>query len=302
MRICSLLPGATEVVAALGLVDDLVAISHECDYPPAIRSKPVIIHSAINPDQTNSPDIDRQVRDTLKTGTGIYRIDEGLLRRTDPDLIISQDLCEVCAVTPRDIQRAIAGMERSPRILSLNPTCLDDVFRDIIAIGTATGREPQALHWVSQLKDRVNAVRAVLGNQAPRHVACLEWLDPIYSAGHWVPEIVSLAGGMDLLAPVGSKSAKVSWETVSGHAPDVLVLMPCGFSIARTLSELHRLTSRPGWAELPAVRSGEVFVVDGPAYFNRPGPRLVEGLELLAALFHPHRFAHRVPAGSFRIQ
>jgi iron complex transport system substrate-binding protein len=301
MRICSLLPGATEVVAALGLADDLVAISHECDYPPAIRSKPVIIHSAINSDRTNSPDIDRQVRDTLKTGTSLYRIDEGLLRETDPDLIITQDLCEVCAVTPREIQRAIAGMARPPRILSLNPTRLDDVFHDIIEIGTATGRAPQALHWVAQLKDRVMAVRAALGNQAPRRVACLEWLDPIYSAGHWVPEIVSLARGFDLLAPVGSRSAMVSWEHVCGQAPDVLLLMPCGFSIARTLSELHRLTSRPGWGELPAVRSGEVFAVDGPAYFNRPGPRLVDGLELLAALFHPHRFNHRVPAGACRI-
>lgn len=301
MRICSLLPGATEVLAALGLADDLVAISHECDYPLEIRSKPVIIRSAIDSDRTNSPDIDRQVRETLKTGTGLYRIDEELLRRTDPDLIITQDLCEVCAVTPRDIQRAIAGMVRPPRILSLNPTRLDDVFRDIIEIGTATGRASQALRWVARLKDRVTAVRDALGNPAPRRVACIEWLDPIYSAGHWVPEIVALAGGMDLLAPAGSKSAVVSWADVSRHAPDVLVLMPCGFSVPRTLSELPLLTSRPGWAELPAVRSGEVFAVDGPAYFNRPGPRLVDGLELLAALFHPHRFAHRMPAGACRV-
>lgn len=301
MRICSLLPGATEIVAALGLAEDLVAISHECDYPPTVRSKPVIIHSAVNSEQSNSTDIDRQVRETLKTGTSLYRIDEDVLRRTYPDLIITQDLCDVCAVTPRDIQRAIAGMAPAPRILSLNPTCLGDVFRDTIEIGIATGREPQARLWVTELTGRVDAVRTALGNAASRRVACLEWLDPLYTAGHWVPEIVELAGGKDCLAPVGSKSAIVSWETVVGHAPEVLVLMPCGFSMAKTLSELPRLTTRPGWAELPAVRSGEVFAVDGPAYFNRPGPRLVDGLELLAALFHPHRFGHRVPAGASRI-
>jgi iron complex transport system substrate-binding protein len=155
MRICSLLPGATEVVATLGLADDLVAISHECDYPPAIRSKPVVIHSAIHSGQTHSSDIDRQVRATLKTGMSLYRIDEDLLRRTNPDLIITQDLCDVCAITPREIQRAIAGMECAPRILSLNPTCLDDIFRDIIEIGTATGREAQARLWVAELQDRV---------------------------------------------------------------------------------------------------------------------------------------------------
>jgi iron complex transport system substrate-binding protein len=301
MRICSLLPGATEVVAALGLADDLVAISHECDYPFEIRSKPVIIRSAIDPDRTSSPDIDRQVRETLKTGGGLYRIDEAMLRQIAPDLIITQDLCEVCAVTPRDIQHAIGGMERPPHILSLNPTRLEDVFRDIITIGTATGREPQALGWVARLRDRVDAVRNAVDHAVPRSVACLEWLDPLYSAGHWVPEIVGLAGGRDLLAPVGSKSAVVSWEAVTGLAPAVLVLMPCGFSIARTLTESHRMTSRPGWSELPAVRSGEVFAVDGPAYFNRPGPRLVDGLELLAALFHPDRFGHHVPAGACRL-
>lgn len=302
MRICSLLPGATEVVAALGLADDLVAISHECDYPFEIRSKPVVTRCAIDSDRTSSPDIDQQVRETLKTGAGLYRIDEALLRQIAPDLIITQDLCEVCAVTPRDIQRAIGGMERPPHVLSLNPTHLEDVFRDVLAIGTATGREPQALDWVAHMRDRVDAIRNALDNAAPRNVACLEWLDPLYSAGHWVPELVSLAGGRDPLAPVGSKSAVVSWDTVTRNAPAVLVLMPCGFSIARTLSEAHRLTSRPGWSELPAVRTGEVFAVDGPAYFNRLGPRLVDGLELLAALFHPDRFGHQVPAGALRIQ
>ena len=301
MRICSLLPGATEVVAALGLADDLVAISHECDYPPEIRAKPVVIRSRVEPERTSSRDIDLQVRAALKAGTGLYRIDEDLLRRAEPDLIITQDLCDVCAVTPAEVQRALKGLERAPRMLSLNPSNLEDVFRDIKAIGSVTGRDEQARRWVEELKGRVNAVRAVLANDNPRRVACLEWLDPIYSAGHWIPELVNLAGGMDLLATAGAKSAVVSWDRVRDLAPEVLVLMPCGFSIARTLSELDRLTSRPGWADVPAVRSGEVYAVDGSAYFNRPGPRLVDGLELLASLFYPQRFGNRVPEGAKRI-
>ena len=301
MRICSLLPGATEVVAALGLADDLVAISHECDYPPEIRAKPVVIRSEVKPERTSSLEIDRQVRAALKTGTSLYRIDEALLRRADPDLLITQDLCDVCAVTPTEVQRALTGLGQTPRMLSLNPSSLDDVFRDIRTIGLATGRDAQAHRWVEELKGRVEAVRTALANETRRRVACIEWLDPIYSAGHWVPELVHLAGGMDLLAPAGAKSAVVPWDRVRDNAPDVLVLMPCGFSIARTISELDRLTCRPGWAELPAVQSGEVYAVEGPAYFNRPGPRLVEGLEILASLFHPHRFGNRIPAGSSRI-
>ncbi len=301
MRICSLLPGATEVVAALGLADDLVAVSHECDYPPAVRAKPVVIRSEVEPERTSSRDIDRQVRTALKAGTGLYRIDEDLLRRADPDLIITQDLCEVCAVTPTEVRRALAGLGRTPRMLSLNPSSLEDVLRDIRAIGSAIGREAYARRWVEELKGRLDAVRAALADDHRRRVACLEWLDPIYSAGHWVPQLVTWAGGLDLLAQAGAKSAVVPWDRVRDNAPDVLILMPCGFSIARTLSELDRLTSRPGWGELPAVRSGEVYAVEGPAYFNRPGPRLVDGVEILAALFHPHRFGNRVPEGALRV-
>ena len=301
MRICSLLPGATEVVAALGLVDDLVAISHECDYPPEIRHKPVIIRSTVDPQKTSSPAIDRQVRDALQNGSGLYRIDESLLRRLDPDLIITQSLCEVCAVTPSEVQRALAGLRRTPQLLSLNPTTLEDVYRDIEAIGKATGKDVQAHRLVESLRGRVAKVRERIQEERPRRVACLEWLEPLYCAGHWVPEMVRLAGGVDLLAEVGVPSVVVSWERVLGCQPDLLVLMPCGFSIDRTATELDLLTSRPGWKDLPAVQAGAVYAVDGPAYFNRSGPRLVDGVELLAALFHPHRFGHRIPHSARRI-
>ncbi len=301
MHICSLLPGATEIVAALGLVDDLVAISHECDYPPEIRHKPVIIRSTVDPEKTSSPVIDRQVRDALKNGSGLYCIDEALLRRLDPDLIITQSLCEVCAVTPSEVQRALAGLRRMPQLLSLNPTSLEDVYRDIEAIGKATGRDVQAHRLVDALRGRVAKVQAQVHGEHLRRVACLEWLEPLYCAGHWVPEMVRRAGGVDLLAEAGAPSTVVSWERVVGCQPDVLVLMPCGFSLDRTTTELDLLTARPGWKDLPAVQAGAVYAVEGPAYFNRSGPRLVDGVELLAALFHPLRFGHRLPDGARRI-
>ena len=301
MRICSLLPGATEVVAALGLADDLVAISHECDYPPEIRPKPVIIRSVVDPEQTSSPNIDRQVREALRDGKGLYRIDEALLRRLDPDLIITQSLCDVCAVTPTEVTRVLAGLARRPQMISLDATDLQSVFRDIEAIGAATGRDAQARQLVEALNGRLAKVQALVEGETRRRVACLEWLEPLYCAGHWVPEMVSLAGGVDLLATAGAPSAQVSWEQVRDSQPDVLVLMPCGFSIDRTFSELDRLTSRPGWNDLPAVQTGAVYAVEGPAYFNRSGPRLVDGVELLAALFFPHRFGNRIPEGARRV-
>ncbi len=300
MRICSLLPGATEVVATLGLADDLVAISHECDYPPEIRQKPVIIRSIVDPKQTSSPNIDRQVREALREGQGLYRIDEALLRRLDPDLILTQSLCDVCAVTPTEVKRVLAGLARRPQMISLDATDLQGVFRDIEAIGVATGRDAKARWLVEALTGRLAKVRALVEGETPRRVACIEWLDPLYCAGHWVPEMVTLAGGADLLATAGAPSTQISWEQVRGAQPDVLVLMPCGFSIDRTLSELDRLTSRPGWNDVPAVQDGSVYAVEGPAYFNRSGPRLVDGVELLAALFFPHRFGNRIPEGARR--
>jgi len=299
MRICSLLPSATEIVAGLGLADELVAISHECDHPPNIGTKPVVVRSVIETDRP-SREIDAQVRASVAERRGLYRLDDALLRTLDPTLVITQDLCDVCAVTPTEVQRAMAGLTPAPRLLSLNSSRLDDVFEDIGRIGSATHREERATQWVKALKSRVQQICRTVAGAPVRRVACLEWLDPLYSAGHWVPELVALAGGEDLLGKPGEKSSVVSWEQVRATAPEVIVLMPCGLSVERTLLELDRLTSRSGWAALPAVMQEEVYAVDGPAYFNRPGPRLVDGLELLAALFHPRLFPSR-PPGARRI-
>jgi iron complex transport system substrate-binding protein len=301
MRICSLLPSATEVVAGLGLVDDLVAISHECDYPPEIRDKPVVIRSLLDSSSETSPAIDIQVRAAAKAGTGLYRIDDGLLRQARPDLIITQDLCEVCAVTPTEVSRAIAGLIPTPEIVTLNPTALEDVFIDIKRMGTITNQEETADRWLTNLRHRVANVRARVASAPLRRVVCLEWLEPIYIAGHWVPELVKLAGGVDILAISGRKSAVIAWEQVVQASPDVIILMPCGFSIDQTLREMDRVTRQNGWHDLPAVRRGEVYAVDGPAFFNRPGPRLVDGAELLARLFHPDRFDSALPPGARRV-
>jgi iron complex transport system substrate-binding protein len=287
MRICSLLPGATEVVAALGRARYLVGISHECDYPPEIRGKPVLVHAAVDAGSP-SPDIDRRVRDTLRAGRPLYELNEILLTRVRPDLVITQDLCHACAIAPPQLEKALRALPSPPRVLSLSPSTLDEMLADIERIGEAVGRSLEAANLVSRLRARLDAVLLQVA-QAGKHprVACLEWLDPLFAAGHWVPEMVAYAGGVDVLGTPGSPSAQITWAQVQAAKPDVLVIMPCGFSIERTKQELHRLTAHAGWRKLPAVRHGAVFLVDASSYFNRPGPRLIDGIEMLAACLHP---------------
>ncbi len=305
MRICSLLPGATEVVAALGLADDLVGISHECDYPPEVRHKPVLVHAAIDPEHTSGFDIDRQVRATLEAAQPLYTLDIVRFAQAQPDLVITQDLCHVCAVTPDQLQHAIGALPTPPRVLSLNPGNLDETVMDVERIGEATGRAALARALAAQLRARLQSIRARVASvrQCPR-VVCLEWLAPLYVAGHWVPEMVACAGGDDVLGVAGAASAPVTWEQVLAAAPEVLLLMPCGFTVSRTLRELDRLSCDsiwPGWQNLPAVRDGHVFAVDASAYFSRPGPRLVDGVELLAALLHPSVFGGVTPSEACRV-
>lgn len=288
MRICSLLPGATEVVAALGRAKHLVGISHECDYPPEIRTKPVLVRATVDAERLSSAEIDRHVRANLQAGRPLYELDETLLVRVRPQLVIAQDLCHVCAVTPAQLNRALHALPSTPRVLSLSPSTLDDVLADIERIGDAIGRAHEAAVLVEHLRGRLAAVLLQVAHADTRpRVVCLEWLDPLYVAGHWVPEMVAYAGGVDALGTAGSPSVPVTWEQVLAARPDVLVLMPCGFSIARAKQELDRLTTRPEWKELPAVKHGRVFLVNAPAYFNRPGPRVIDGIEILASCLYP---------------
>jgi iron complex transport system substrate-binding protein len=296
MKICSLLPGATEVVAALGLAEALVGISHECDYPPEVRNRPVMLRPTLDPEQASSSDLDRQVKTALADGRPLYQLDEELFARAQPDLVITQVLCQVCAVTPRDLRLAMDRLPRMPKVLSLNATRLEQVLAEVQRIGSTVGKEALALALSTRLRARLESIRGRTADAMPRpKVACLEWLDPLFVAGHWVPEMVTLAGGDDALGRAGAPSQRITWEQLMAAAPDVVILIPCGFSIDRTLRELERITEHPAWPDLPAVRTGRVYAFDAASYFSRPGPRLVDGVAQLAAALHPQLFGHGVP-------
>jgi len=301
MRIVSFLPSATEMVCALGLGDHLVGITHECDYPPEVQSRPVVVHSAVETKGVSSQQIDEAVSQRLRSGESLYVVDETLLRKLSPELILTQDLCQVCAPSGHEIERVLKFLPQPPRILWLTPTCLQDIFENIRQVGEATGRSAEATALLRQLQGRVQAVadRARRLPSRPR-VFCMEWLAPPYSAGHWMPELVELAGGVDGLASKGKDSARLAWERILDYAPEILILSPCGFHLNEVLRQAPLLTRYPEWERLPAVKAGRVYAVDANSYFARPGPRIVEGLELLAALLHPEEFHWSGPPEAYR--
>lgn len=302
MRIVSLLPSTTEIAFALGLGDQVVAVTHECDFPPEARARPVVTGSALDHSAASSAEIDAAVRSQLNDGLSIYRLDGALLDRLKPDLILTQALCDVCAVSFGTVERAVAELASAPHIMSLEPTSLDGIFGTILAVGSATGRREQALQLVAEGRARVERVRerAAQAHSRPR-VACLEWFDPPFGPGHWLPELVTLAGGRAGLGQAGEPSRRIAWGDVITFAPEVIVLTPCGFDLERAAAEAEAiLPHRPGWSALPAVRNGRVYAVDGNSYFSRPGPRIVESLELLASLVHPELFAGWGPPDAAR--
>ena len=285
MRICSLLPGATEIAYLLGLGDQIVGVTHECDYPPDAKQKPIVVHSVIDPNLMSSEEIDRKVGELLQAGKGLYSIDERRFLEAAPDVILTQGLCEVCALDYNEVAKAAQSLPRAPLIVSLNPHSLGDILDDIARVGAATRRESAAKEIVEALRRRIDSVGVREPRYRPRAV-CLEWFDPLYVAGHWVPEIVALAGGIDVLGRQGEASFKIEWRQVVEARPDVILLMPCGFDTRRTVREATPLRSLEGWENLSAVRTGHVYALNGNAYFSRPGPRLVNGLEILARILH----------------
>jgi iron complex transport system substrate-binding protein len=297
MKICSLLPSATEILFNLGLGDQVVGVSHECDFPPEARSKTVLIKSRISHTESAAA-IDRQVREFLERGESLYSVDFELMRAIEPDLIVTQDLCHVCAATPDDLGAALAHLERQPRVVTLNPHSLADVCADIRALGEATGRTGQANSVVAEFERGITSVeKSVAGFDRPR-VLCLEWLDPPYVAGHWVPEMVERAGGIDVLGHAGKPSFRVEWETVLATRPEVIFIMPCGYSLATAEAEFRNLSLPPGWNQLPAVWDGRVFVVEAAGYFSRPAPRLAAGMEILAGAIHAGKRKRVLPIES----
>ncbi|MDQ7828279.1 MAG: cobalamin-binding protein [Armatimonadota bacterium] len=286
LRIVSLLPSATEIVCALGLADALVGISHDCDYPPEVLDRPVLSQAVVGPELPSGA-IEEAIRGQVHRGLSVYHLDADALAALRPTLILTQELCRVCAPSYTLVREAARILEGEVRLVSLEPRTLAEIIETIRLVGELTDRRGQAEALVGQLRARLDAVRAqVAGRPRPR-VACLEWLDPLYAAGHWVPEMVEAAGGEDVLGRPGEHARVVAWDAVRAAAPEALVLMPCGFDVSRTRREAALVARRAGWGEVPAVPAGRVYAVNGSAFFNRPGPRIVRGVEILAGLLHP---------------
>lgn len=296
MRICSFLPSATEIVYTLGLGDQLYGVTRSCDYPSEARTKPVVVYSILDDRGLSSSDIDRIVKEHAYNNQSVYRIDMEALQRAAPDLILTQELCDVCAVGYQDVLTQIRDLAKKPQVVSLNPTALEDVLRDILTVGEATGTADRAQATVAALRQRLEDVRRRTAHVSTRpRVFCLEWMDPLFVSGHWMPEMVEIAGGVDGIGNHGTPSTRVTWEQVRDYQPEVIILMPCGADVSLTLSELDLVRALPGWSELPAVQDGRVYAVNAGAYFSRSGPRLVDGLELLAQIIQPELFPWTAP-------
>ena len=298
MRICSLLPSATEILYALGLGDAVVGVTHECDYPPEAGKKPPLIRSRVDP-QAPPAAIDQEVTELVSRGESIYAVDAELLAALAPDLIITQDLCHVCAASQEDLATALTRFSKRPKILSLTPRSLADVWEDIRRIGEATGRRRDAQGLAITLAQRVAAIEMKVAATAKPRVLCLEWMDPLYIAGHWVPEMVVKAGGADVLGRAGEPSFRATAERIAETAAEIIVVMPCGYSSRRAKDEFNSQQLPSSWDKLPAIRDRRVFAVDANSYFSRPGPRLADGVELLAHLFHPQLVPSSVRGEAF---
>src|ERR1700676_2756894 len=287
MRIVSLLPSATEILFAMGFDHEIVGVSHECDFPARAKTKAVVIHSRI-PHGASAAEIDRIVRDYVARGESVYAVDVGLLEELAPDLIVTQDLCHVCAASPDDLAAALSRFDRRPEVLCLNPLDLGDVWRDILWVGEESCRGSQAEALLEQIGARLGALEQQLEASAdgPR-VAFLEWLQPFYVGGHWVPEMIHLAGGEDVFGCARTPSFRIAIEDVIDAAPEILLIAPCGYTAERARDEYKSMSFPEPWHDIPAVRNGRVYALEARSYFSRPGPRLVTGIETLAKLFHP---------------
>jgi iron complex transport system substrate-binding protein len=287
MRVVSLLPSATEILFALGLDREVVGVSHECDFPVQVRDKCVVIRSRI-PHGTSPSEIDRLVRECVSRGESLYSVNAEALQALAPDLIVTQDLCHVCAASPDDLVTALSGFGHRPEVLCLNPQDLGDVWRDILWVGEETGRGPRAEAVLKQIGARLGALENQLQSLSERpRVGFLEWLQPCYVGGHWVPEMIEHAGGEDIFGSKGKPSFCVPLEDIIAASPEILLIAPCGYSAEQARNEYRTMAFPEEWQAVPAVRNGRVYALEANSYFSRPGPRLITGIEALAKLFHP---------------
>jgi iron complex transport system substrate-binding protein len=286
MRIVSLVPNGTEILFAVGAGGMVVGVSHECDFPEEARTRPALTGSALRPGMS-AAEVDAAVSAQLRDGKSLYTLDEAKIAELAPDLIVTQQLCPVCAVSTSQVDEAVRPLPRCPEVLSLDPKSLSDVFADVRRVGEAAGRREEADTLVRELERRLDAVRAAVAGRPRPRVLALEWPDPPFAGGHWVPEMIEIAGGIDAFARPGGHSARLTWEQVAAADPDIIVAMPCGFDEAGARAQIELLTPVPEWRSLRAVRDGRVHPVDANGCFSRPGPRLVDGIERLAKIFHP---------------
>jgi iron complex transport system substrate-binding protein len=304
MRIASLLPSATEIVCAIGLEDELVAVTHECDWPPSIVGKPVVTRSVHELAAVGSRDIHARVTASMHGGSSLYELDEEALAATQPDLILTQELCHVCAVSYREVNEVARRIDADISVVSLEPTSIEGILHTITTVGAMAEVEDAAIDLVEGLRERLGAIEQRVASRrdegrSPARVVSLEWLDPPFAVGHWVPEQIRRAGGWDLLGADGEKAHETSWEDVAEVDPELLFLMPCGFHLAETIHEWRNIEA-PSWiGDLTAARRGAMFALDGSAYFSRPGPRVIDGIEILAEIMDPEAFVDVAPPGGW---
>lgn len=289
MRIISLVPNGTEILFAVGAGEQVLGVSHECDFPPEARTRPILTGSALTPGMSPS-EVDQAVSAQVGSGLSLYTLDEARIADLEPDLIVTQQLCPVCAVSTEQVNGAVRPLPRCPDLLSLDPKTLEDVLADIRRVGEATGHTAEAEALLAGLEQRLDAVRSRVVDRPRPRVLALEWLDPFFAGGHWIPEMIEIAGGADVVARPGDHSRRLTWEEVQTLDPDVLVVMPCGFDEAGASDQIGLLADRPEWRALRAVREGRVHPVDANGCFSRPGPRLVNGIETMARIFHRAAF------------
>lgn len=290
-KIISLLPAATEIVCALGLEQNLVGRSHECDFPASVQQLPVCSEANI-PDGLSSGDIDKKVKELVNDALSVYTVNREQIKLLDPDVVITQAQCEVCAVSLDEVEKALADyLDKQARMVSLQPNSLADIFDNIREVADVLDVTANGTQLIEDLQERVDIVRHKLKfTENKPTVACIEWLEPMMVSGNWIPELISIAGGVSVLAESGKHSPFIQWVDIQLADPEVIIVMPCGFSIERTMKEIHLLFNQTGFTDLKAVKNNRIYIADGNQYFNRPGPRIVDSIEILAEIIHPKQF------------
>ena len=299
-RIVSFLPSATEILYELGVGDKIVGVTHECNYPEQAKSKPRVIHSSFDPDTMSSQEINNKVVDLMHSGKDIYILDDEILKKANPDLIVAQGICEVCSPYTKEISRAVTILDNKPEVLILEPRNLQDILQNILDVANKVSKEKEGQSFVDSLKKRITQVQAKPKTSKPK-VLCIEWLDPLFTAGHWVPQLVEMAGGINGISSTGDQSRKMEIDETIKFDADIIILMPCGFDIKRTILEYEKLANNVSWKSLAAVQNGQVYAVNANEYFSKPGPRTVTGLEILAKIIQPKTYADlKIPDDSFQ--